>query len=116
MENTGRSAATNCKAYIISKNGKGRVCWVVPKERPNATINPEDSEGLDLCAFFQGKRDESVPQVIAPVEEGWPTAGKARKLDGITECEVLVTADNAKPVKAKVIFNLESKTINVTPY
>jgi hypothetical protein len=32
VENSGRSAAKNCKGYIIIRWGKARVCWTVPKE------------------------------------------------------------------------------------
>ncbi len=53
VENNGRSAAKNCKAWILTEKSKERVCWTVPKERPNATINVKDAERLDFCAYYQ---------------------------------------------------------------
>lgn len=128
VENTGRSAAKNCKGYIILKNVKERVCWTVPKERPNATINAKDEEKLDFCAFYKSGLQTFInfgvnvdtPMIIAPTEEGWPTLqethpGKCKRLDGIEkeECEVLVTADNTEPVKAKIRFNVEERKISI---
>ena len=47
VENSGNSAAKNCKGYIVYNDNQERVCWTVPKERPNATINAKD-EGRTL--------------------------------------------------------------------
>jgi len=123
VENTGRSAAKNCKGYIVVKNSKERICWTVPKERPNATINAKDKEKLDFCAFYVSGPHGSPtvvgggtqpPRIIAPTEEGWPTDPfKCRPLDGIEECEVLITADNADPVNRKVRFNIRKREIGI---
>jgi len=130
VENKGRSAAKNCKGYIVFKNSKERVCWTVPKERPNATINAKDEERLDFCAFYKSGRlsimsaygKYSVSKIIAPIEEGWPPIQqeeiypwKCRPLYGIEkeEYEVLITADNAEPVKAKIRFNVEERKISI---
>ena len=123
VENTGRSAARNCKGYIVTEEGKERVCWTVLKERPNATINAKDEERLDFCAFYKrgpihngrviGKEQE-VPRIIAPTEEGWPPKPlNCRQLNGIETCEVLVTADNAEPVDAKIRFNTGKGEIEI---
>lgn len=125
VENKGRSAAKNCKGYIVVGEGKERVCWTVPKERPNATINAKDEERLDFCAFYKsgpshegpmviGKGQKEVPRIIAPTEEAWPPEPlKCRQLDEIETCKVLVTADNAEPVAANIRFNTEKGEIEI---
>lgn len=130
VENSGRSAAKNCKGYIVVEWGKERVCWTVPKERPNATINPRDNERLDFCAFHLDGPFEvreqitsisqslpskevsiAVPAIIAPTEEDWGYPWKCRSLNGIDGCKVLITADNTEPVEAKIIFEYREKKI-----
>lgn len=64
---------------------------MVPKERPNATINKKDEERLDFCAYYKegpeeytpvgGFDPEEVPKIIAQTEEGWKTLPEARRLD-----------------------------------
>lgn len=110
IENFGRSAAENCKGYIVLGNNKERLCWTVPKERPNATINAKDSERLDFCAFYM--KGPHAPKVIAPTEEGWPEdPSKCRDLTEIKDCEVLVTASNTKPIKARIKIDKENNRI-----
>lgn len=129
VENSGRSAAKNCKGYISREKRKERVCWSVPKERPNATINAHDEERLDFCAFYIigpthlklkvktiGKDEEEmqeIPKIIAPTEEKWYNPWECRVLDGIEECKVLITADNTGPVEATIKFNIEKKEIEI---
>lgn len=123
VENTGRRAAKNCKGYIVIKNSKERVCWTVPKERPNATINAMDEEKLDFCAFLKdgphggpiGAGDGlKPPRIISPTEECWPNnPTKCRPLMKIEECEVLVTADNAEPVRAGIRIDIEKERIYI---
>ena len=135
VENSGRSAAKNCKGYVIYKEGKierkERVCWMVPQERPNATINPRDNERLDFCAFLDrpyaltvnptiGGIIVDLPpdpdiKVIAPTEEKWDLLDY-RRLAEIKECKVLVTADNTEPVEAKVKINSEERKIELVNY
>jgi len=123
VENSGRRAAKNCKGYIMIGGAKERVCWTVSKERPNATINAKDEEKLDFCAFYKsgpslddytnpivdGKKQKiRIPKIIAPTEEGWPQKPlECTRLDGTEECEVLITADNAEPIDAKIRFNVD---------
>lgn len=131
VQNTGRSAARSCKGYIVFKNSKERVCWTVPKERPNATINAKDEERLDFCAFYKSGKlssitnihgEHEIPKIIAPTEEGWPPIQlkeiypwECRPLDriGKEKCEVLITADNAEPVKARIGFDIEKGEISI---
>lgn len=116
VENVGRSAAKNCKGWILTEKGKERVCWTIPKERPNATINVKDSERLDFCAYY-AKGSESytplartakpVPKIFCSDENKLPTNmdnAILKSLDGLSDCTVLMTSDNAEPVEAKVIF------------
>ena len=120
------------KGYVIYKEGeierKERVCWTVPKERPNATINPRDNERLDFCAFLdspdarnvrpvvEGIEVTLVPkmEVIAPTEEKWDLLD-FRSLAEIEECKVLVTTDNADPVEAKIELDRENSKITIYP-
>jgi len=127
IQNEGRSAAKNCKGYIIVRERKERICWTVPKERPNATINAKDNERLDFCAFY--KSDPSgvpivvenrvqPPRIIASTEEGWPGLEetdpyKCRLLDGIKECKCLITADNADPIEVDVAINEREGEIEI---
>ncbi len=125
VENTGKSAARNCKGYIVTEEGKERVCWTVPKECPNATINAKDEERLDFCAFYEkgpprhgpivvGKEQEKVPIIIAPTEEGWPgNPSDCRRLNDLEKCKVLITADNAELVDASIRFNIKEKRIEI---
>ncbi|MEK9133763.1 MAG: hypothetical protein AAB333_02790 [Pseudomonadota bacterium] len=113
VENTGRSAAKNCKGYIvITGKAKERVCWTIPDERPNATINAKDEERLDFCAFLNnyhsGTGTEKPPRIIAPIENGWDNH---RDLSTLKECEVLITAENADPVSKKIRFNFDKREV-----
>jgi hypothetical protein len=136
VKNVGRSAAKNCKGYLVIDNSKERVCWTVGQERPNATVNPKDEERLDLCALrnatktksrFSKKTEESKirrlaersvmggppPKLIAPTEGGWPLLdGKidpreSRNLPDIEQCEVLITAENAHLVKKRIKLDFD---------
>jgi hypothetical protein len=111
VKNIGRSAAKNCKGYIVFKNSQERVCWTVTKERPNATINSKDEERLDFCAFYQSGPNDSPPRTIAPTEDGWVTPSLCRKLDGIEECYVLITTENAEPVITRIRFDTTTDVI-----
>jgi len=124
VENKGRRAAKNCKGYIVIGVRKERVCWTVPKERPNATINAKDTERLDVCAFYKSgpshtgplvitKGDKEVPTIIAPTEEGWDDPGKCRDLSGIEPSKVIITADNAEPVEAQIKIEKEKEEIEI---
>lgn len=116
VKNIGKSAAKNCKGWIVTEKGKERVSWVVPKERPTATINVNDEERLDFCAYYKegpekytptaALKSEEAPKIISPTEEGWKTLPEARPLDHLKEkgCQVLITSENAEPVKAQVTF------------
>lgn len=130
IENNGRSAAQNCKAYIVVKNSKERVCWMVPTERPKATINKDDIEELDFCAFLRGERvffpehlggnpPTLLPEAIFPNESKWPDPAKAIEfeyglLTNIVECKVLITASNAKSVSMKVKIDYQNKQIKLS--
>ena len=130
VENNGRSAAKNCKGYIVVEEGKERVCWTVPKERPNATINPRDNERLDFCAFHlegpleviepinsinkripSNEEKTTVSQIIAPTEEGWGYPWDCRYLVDNKDYKVLITADNTEPVEANIRFKFKDKKI-----
>ena len=129
VENGGRSAAKNCKGYIVVRGGKERVCWTVSTERPNATINASDDERLDFCAFYESapsmetityknrecheEKQITIPKLIAPTEEKWGDPWECRDLDKINECKVLITADNNEPVEATIKFNIEKKEIEI---
>lgn len=132
VKNSGRSAAKNCKGSISIGTTKVRVCWMVPKERPNATINAHDEESLDFCAFYvsgplsmKPKTKEigkdrrvltEIPKIIAPTEEKWydpQETPDSRILDKVDNCKVLITADNANPVEAKIKFDRENNEIKI---
>ena len=79
------------------------------------------AKGVSLSDNYQRIALE-IPKIIAPIEEGWPPIQqeeiypwKCGPLDGIEkeDCEVLVTADNAEPVKAKIRFNVEERKISI---
>ena len=110
IENIGRSSAKNCKGWIITSGGKERVCWTIPIERPNATINVKDAERLDFCAYRKSGPDNSTdipPRVCFSDENNLPTTiqtAKIKSLDEITECRVQITSANADPIEAIVII------------
>lgn len=116
IENIGRSSAKNCKGWIITPGGKERVCWTVPNERPNATINVKDAEQLDFCAYREsgpdnytdiGGEKKIVPRVCFSDENNLPSTiqtAKLKSLDDLTECRVQITSDNAEPIEARVII------------
>lgn len=113
IQNKGRSAAKNCKGYIVIGEGKERVCWTVPAERPNATINARDDERIDFCAFYRNG-EGTVPIVIAPTEEGWLShPDDCRDLKEIKKCKVLITADNASPIEADIVINEKKMKIEI---
>lgn len=126
VENIGRSAAKNCKAWTIIGNSKERVCWSSIAEIPNATINVKDAEKLNFCAYrksedskykIKGKKEVSLPRIYFSDEKQLPMLveivvnpqGSIKKLDlkchdDLSDCIVLITSDNSEPIEAKVIF------------
>jgi len=79
VRNIGKSVAKNCKGYILCGDKwkvKRRICWAISTERPNATINVNDDERLDVCAFYlSGPSNINLkidpPKIIVPTERGW---------------------------------------------
>jgi len=126
VENVGRSKAKNCKGWIVTEDGKERICWTVPKERPNASINVKDSERLDFCAYYKSGAEEyssvagfppvRVPKRFASNEKGFPSDMRdamIKSLDNLSECKVLITSGNAEPTEAKIKFEINK--IEVEP-
>lgn len=122
IENAGRSAAKNCKGWIVINGTKERVAWTVQKERPNATINASDSERLDFCAYFvsgpspfartRASALEPIPARVSPTEEGWMgDPFRNRDVTELAQCKVLITCDNAGPVNAAVTFGVGNITL-----
>lgn len=114
VRNNGKTAAKNCKANIVINNLKYRVCWTVPNECPDATINTKDTEQVDLLAFLTDIRDivqKEKPKIIAPTEDGWKEkAFDNRNISDINECHILITSANAEPVDAIIkIDKINSK-------
>jgi hypothetical protein len=97
VENVGRSAAKKCKAYIVTNGNKVRLGGSIPSERPNATINVNDNEGLDFFFFYTGGN-----KFYFSTENGLETT---RESDPITDCKILITSENADPVEIKVKIN-----------
>jgi hypothetical protein len=102
-----------------------KVCWYIPKERYVMTINSQDSEYVDLCAFSErdpellARDSRSIvnnvvvgPVVhaheilwrMAPTEDGWQTPiAKNRDLGhGDIESTLRITAKNAKPCESRI--------------
>lgn len=79
VRNIGKSIAKNCKGYILCGEKwkvKRRICWAISKERPNATINVNDDERLDVCGFYLSGSNivnlkKNPPKIIIPTEHGW---------------------------------------------
>lgn len=105
VRNIGKTAAKNCKGYVIANGIKERVCWSIPKDRAVIKINAEDEERLDVCSL---QNDTGMrPKIIVPTEEGlWDP----RRYVDETESRftVLVTAENTEPVSAALKINLSS--------
>lgn len=124
VKNVGRSAAKNCKGYILVGDkweGKKRVCWAVSAERPNATINVKDDERLNICAFYVKGPDNinlglKSPKIIIPTELDWSDHYKVvsqypwdlrsisvkNKSDKRGQFRIYVTAENTKSVDVLV--------------
>lgn len=122
VENTGRTAGKNCKAWLVTQHRKERVCWTVPQERPNATINSNDSERLDFCAYYvsgpqpyvqaPGIEGRPVPVRIAPTENGWASIPfECRNISDLTMCKVLITCENSRPVERGIAIELNEITL-----
>lgn len=112
IENIGKTAAKKCKAYIVTPNGKERICWTVPTERTEATINVRDSERLDFCAFpvvLTKNSTISNEKMVIPHETGWNNSWVAT----LCECKVLITSENAEPIEATVKINFKKETIEI---
>ena len=116
VKNSGKSAAKNCKAYIKTQrkdNRLSRVCWTLTSERPNATINRDSIEELDLIGF--DKKLSFRIKSTCPNENDWPKKikyFKGRSLDNINECEVLITASNAKSARKTIMLDHEKMKID----
>lgn len=121
VKNIGRSAAKNCKGWIVSGESKERVHWMVPpKERVDATINVKDDERLDFCAYYKKgpkeyppafeKSPKTVSKIIVSDENGFPTdsidSAWIKSIKKVPfECRLLVTSENAEAKETKIIFN-----------
>ena len=70
IKNIGRSAAKDCKAYIVyRKDHVERAAWMIPDMNSGytLTLNVQDSEFIDLCAVSQ----KSIR--VIPSERGYGT-------------------------------------------
>jgi hypothetical protein len=108
VENMGRSAAKKCKGYFVTDKSRERICWTIPAEMPNATINVEDNERLDFCAFPMDVSGNNT--IILPTEEGWDNR---RHTGPINICKVLVTSENAEPVEANVKIDINQRKVEI---
>jgi hypothetical protein len=103
VENRGRSAAMNCKAWICKDNMKERIPWVLPQGTLNVVaINSKDTEMIDFCAF--AKRPENQFKIIHADEKSYDT----RKLSKYSELHpgkyrIMVTSRNTRPAVANVV-------------
>jgi len=112
IKNIGRNAAKDCKGYFITDKSRGeRVCWTIPKERPNATINVGDCEKLDFCAFPLGTKGNDI--ILIPTEDGWENIRRTGPIDPISTVKVRVTSENAQPVEANVKIYRDEKRIEI---
>jgi len=55
IENSGETAAENCKATLIINEDEYRIAWMIPRDDLTATINAHDTEFVDLCAVTYRK-------------------------------------------------------------
>jgi len=109
VENTGRSAAKDCKGYIILGNRRNRICWTTVTERPDATIKPDNNELLELCAFLTAA-EGCHNSILIPDETGWKNS-KCITPGPSKEITVLVTSENADPVEANITIDFDRKEI-----
>lgn len=120
VRNTGRTAATNCKGYIIHHSDqlyKERVCWST-FEREIVTINKNDDERLDYCAFNQSSETTTglgrFPAVSVPTEKGWDTPRALHDKALTDKYEVLITSDNANQAKRSIALDTRAKKIIIS--
>lgn len=111
VENQGRTAAEDCKASIIPLSSKPesgsylmkerrvrRVAWLIPKGDFTVTINANDGEYINLCAFTPSKK------VALTMERGYPEdmkvqrwhSGGAMETGTVVKFQLNVSASNAK--------------------
>jgi hypothetical protein len=110
VENMGGSAAKGCKGYIVTDKSRERICWTIPNQgqRSKTTINVEDIERLDFCAFNKDVKD----LIYFPTENGWPPSRRIR-LTEPNKLKLLVTSENAKPVEANVTIDIKQQRIEI---
>ena len=111
VKNNSHIAARECKGYFVLDIQSERVCWTLPTERPNATINVNDIEKLDFCAFPQGTRGDDT--LILPTEDGWDNLRRISLIEPVTNCKVRVTAENAEMVEANVVICRDEQRIEI---
>ena len=75
---------------------------------PDATINVEDNERLDFCAFPMDASSNNT--IVLPTEKGWDSR---RYIGKINMCKVLVTSENAKPIEANVKININQRKVEI---
>lgn len=100
VRNTGRSAAKDCKAFIVyTENDVERAAWMIPNVNNGNTItlNVGDREFVDLCAVSD---ELNQPRVI-PLENGYQgrvdTCTRLWPEGGDTDIIVRITSSNADP-------------------
>jgi hypothetical protein len=104
VRNTGRSAAKDCKAFVVyTENDIERAAWMIPNINNGNTItsNVGDSEFVDLCAVSD---DLNQPRVI-PLENGYQgrvdTCTRLRPAAGDIDITVRITSSNAAPMERR---------------
>jgi hypothetical protein len=107
IANNGRTAARECKAFLLINESMERVAWMIPYRNDGYTnnLNAFDSEYLDVCAI-----NDDGSKIIATTEHGYEDKeDSARHLDRKTkDMKLRISAANAKPTEAYVHF-IENK-------
>lgn len=128
----GRSAATDCKAYVSvprkcvsavegepeparAQRSHYRINWVVAGQ-PTVNVNVRDEESFDACAIA-GR--EHGHQIFLSTENGWPkTIERTRRLASAPPegaCFVSVTSSNAAPVTRVLLLSPDSDLTTLGP-
>jgi len=91
--NRGKTAAIDCKAFLVINTDSERVAWMLPtnKESFTNTLNVEDEEYVDLCAI----EDNGTDRIILTKRGYGGSITAPGRVPGNLNARIRITSSNA---------------------
>jgi hypothetical protein len=118
VENTGRSAAKDCKVYIDYQGRTQRVAWLFPDKNSGytLTLNVRDKEFVDFCAISEVEHTRIIPPEQGFINEFENEyANRLGPNTGDLDLVIRISSSNAKPVERQVTLHADFNTFPNSP-